>query len=68
VKVKLHKSLCEGFGTCGNHAPDLFEIDEWGYASLKGDGTVPPGQEAQARRAIMDCPVHAITEEREQGK
>ena len=63
MKVKLSKSLCDGFGTCGVHAPDLFEIDEWGYASLKGDGTVAAGQEAQVRRAIIDCPVHAIAEE-----
>jgi ferredoxin len=62
MKIQLSKSLCDGFGTCGNHAPELFEIDEWGYASLKGDGSVPPDQEANARRAIVDCPVHAITE------
>jgi ferredoxin len=64
MKVKLNKSICDGFGTCGGHAPDLFEIDEWGYASLKGDGTVPAGQEGQARRAIIACPVHAIVEEK----
>lgn len=62
MKVKLSKSTCDGFGTCGVHAPDLFEIDEWGYASLKADGIVPAGQEDQVRRAIIDCPVHAITE------
>lgn len=63
MKISLSKSKCDGFGTCANHAPDLFEIDEWGYASLKGDGTVPPEEEAKARRAIIDCPVHAIKEE-----
>jgi ferredoxin len=62
MKVKVSKALCEGFGTCGTHAPDVFKLDEWGYASVEGDGTVPPGQEAQVKRAIIDCPVHAITE------
>jgi ferredoxin len=61
VKVRLASAVCDGFGTCAGHAPDLFELDEWGYASVKGDGTVPPGQEALARRAALDCPVHAIT-------
>jgi ferredoxin len=61
MKLRLASAVCEGFGTCANHAPDLFELDEWGYASLKGDGTVPPGDEGVARRAVMDCPVHAIS-------
>lgn len=65
MKVKLSKSLCDGFGTCGAHAPGVFDIDEWGYASLKGDGTVPDGQEDQVRRAIIGCPVHAIVEEKD---
>jgi ferredoxin len=62
IEVKLSKSLCDGFGTCGGHAPDVFKIDEWGYASVEGDGTVPAGQEDLVRRAAIDCPVHAITE------
>ncbi len=62
MKVQLNKSVCDGFGTCGAHAPDVFEIDEWGYASLKTDGAVPEGQEAQVKRAIIDCPVRAIVE------
>ena len=61
MKVRLASAVCEGFGTCAGHAPGLFELDEWGYASLNGDGTVPADQEALARRAVLDCPVHAIT-------
>jgi ferredoxin len=60
MKVRLESATCEGFGTCATHAPNLFELDEWGYAILKHDGQVPAGEEALARRAIIDCPVHAI--------
>ncbi len=63
MKVKLNKAVCDGFGTCGVHASAVFEIDEWGYASLKNDGVVPEGQEADVKRAIIDCPVRAIAEE-----
>jgi ferredoxin len=65
MRIKLNKSICDGFGTCGVHSPTMFEIDEWGYASLKSDGTVPQGEEDNVRRAIIDCPVHAIVEEKE---
>jgi ferredoxin len=60
MKVRLESATCEGFGTCATHAPNLFELDEWGYAILKNDGQVPAGEEALARRAVIDCPVHAI--------
>lgn len=60
MKVRLEAATCDGFGTCAAHAPDVFELDEWGYASVKTDGTVPAGAEAATRRAVLDCPVHAI--------
>lgn len=62
MKVRLDAAVCDGFGTCAGHAPDLFELDEWGYAVLQHDGQVPEGQEQLAQRAIIDCPVHAIAE------
>ena len=40
MKVRLESATCEGFGTCATHAPNLFELDEWGYAILKHDGQV----------------------------
>ena len=60
MKVTLQVSVCDGFGTCARHLPQVFALDEWGYASLVGDGEVPEGLEELARRAAIDCPVHAI--------
>lgn len=62
MRVQLKQSLCDGFGTCAKHAPEIFLLDEWGYASVAHDGKVPPGAEDRAKRAIIDCPVHAIIE------
>jgi ferredoxin len=62
MKVKVDSAKCDGFGTCAAHAPNVFLLDEWGYAYVEGDGTVPENEEDLVRRAIIDCPVHAIAE------
>ncbi|MVZ99787.1 ferredoxin [Actinomadura sp. LD22] len=72
MRIKLDRTLCDGFGICGVHAPESFSIDEWGYASLAaplaGSGEVPTREEDGVRRAVLDCPVHAITELPEAGR
>jgi len=62
MKIRLDRTVCDGFGVCAKHAPGYFSLDDWGYASLIGDGTVADGDDAAATRALLDCPVHAITE------
>ena len=67
MRIRLDRTVCDGFGTCALHAPSQFSLDDWGYASMTGDGAVPPGAEDGVHRAILDCPVHAITVLREPG-
>lgn len=62
MKIRLDRTICDGFGICARHAPEQFSLDDWGYASLIGDGSVPAPQRDAARRALLDCPVHAVTE------
>ena len=62
MKIKLDRTLCDGFGICARHAPEYFSLDDWDYASLIGDGTVPDGDRDAVTRALLDCPVHAIVE------
>lgn len=62
MKIKLDRTLCDGFGICAKHAPKHFSLDDWDYASLIGDGTVPEADRDAVMRALLDCPVHAITE------
>lgn len=61
MKIKLDRTVCDGFGICAKHAPEYFSLDDWDYASLIGDGTVPESDRDAVVRALMDCPVHAIT-------
>jgi ferredoxin len=61
MRIRLDRTICDGFGACAQHAPDRFSLDDWGYASLVGDGAVPAGDEDGVHRAILDCPIHAIT-------
>jgi ferredoxin len=61
MKIRLDRTVCDGFGVCAKHAPAYFSLDDWGYASLVGDGTVPDEDRVAVMRALMGCPVHAIT-------
>jgi ferredoxin len=62
MRIHLDRTLCDGFGICAKHAPEYFSLDDWGYACLTGDGTVPEADRDAVMRALMDCPVHAIAE------
>ena len=62
MKIKLDRTVCDGFGTCALHAPDVFSLDEWGYPSLTGDGWIADDREHAVRRALLDCPAHAIVD------
>jgi ferredoxin len=63
MKVRVDATNCQGYGSCKENAPELFELDEWGFASVTGDGEVPAGQEGQAQEAVRACPARAITAE-----
>jgi AcrR family transcriptional regulator/ferredoxin len=60
MKVQINPEQCQGHGRCYDLAPDLFAADDEGYGTVLGDGTVPPGQEDQARRAVANCPERAV--------
>ena len=62
MRIKLDRTLCDGFGVCARHAPGYFSLDDWGYASLQGDGEIPAEDHDAVTRALLDCPVHAIIE------
>jgi ferredoxin len=62
MRIKLDRTLCDGFGACAKHAPEYFSLDDWGYASLVGNGEIPEQDHDAVMRALFDCPVHAIIE------
>lgn len=60
MKVRINSGSCQGHGRCYDLAPALFGEDEEGYGTVLGDGTVPPGQQPDARLAALNCPERAI--------
>jgi ferredoxin len=60
VKLQIDVGLCQGNGRCYDRAPDLFGDDEEGYGKVLGDGAVTLEKEDDARRAVLNCPEHAI--------
>ncbi|MBN9748000.1 ferredoxin [Amycolatopsis sp. A1MSW2902] len=60
MKAFLDSTKCSGYGACAETCPSVFEIDEFGFGAVIGDGTVPAGDEDQARAAAAACPEAAI--------
>jgi ferredoxin len=60
LKVHVDPDKCQGHARCKALAGELFELDEFGNAREKGDGTVPAGLEDKADLARANCPEIAI--------
>ena len=61
LRVQVDQSKCQGHNRCYSLAPELFDVDDYGIASVVGDGLVRPDLEEKARRAVANCPEYAIT-------
>ena len=60
--MSINPILCDGFGHCGELAPDLVHMDEWGYPIIT---TVPVPLSnlaalESARYAVRGCPRQAL--------
>jgi len=61
VHVRVDSEKCQGHNRCYALAPELFDVDDYGYAHELHDGVVSDGHESQARLAEANCPEHAIS-------
>lgn len=61
LRVHVDPDKCQGHNRCYSLAPELFDVDDLGLASERGDGVVPPDLADKARRAVANCPEYAIT-------
>ena len=61
MRIKVDSEKCQGHNRCYAIAPELFDVDDLGYATELNDGTVPEGLEEKARLAVANCPEYAIT-------
>ena len=60
MRITIDSERCQGHNRCYQIAPELVVIDDYGMASVNGDGSVPPALEAKARLAVSNCPEFAI--------
>jgi len=60
MKLVLDSTACQGYGLCQQAAPELVDLDDWGYAGLLGDGSVPDAHADSAREAVELCPAKAL--------
>ena len=60
-RVEVDQEKCQGHNRCYSLAPELFDVDDLGTASARGDGQVPVDLLDKARRAVANCPEYAIT-------
>lgn len=60
MKVHVDTGRCSGHGQCAVYGPDVFELDEVGYA-LPITEQVAPELAAQAHDGADACPERAVT-------
>lgn len=60
MRASIDMTKCSGHARCNQVDPELFKIDDIGYA-LRSEFAVPAGAEDTAREAAASCPERAIT-------
>lgn len=58
LTITLDRSKCCGYTLCAAEAPELYSIDDQGFALVAGP--VPVEFEEQARRGAEACPAGAL--------
>ncbi|SHN39952.1 ferredoxin [Cryptosporangium aurantiacum] len=59
MKVSIDTAKCAGHARCNALAPEVYDLDDDGYA-LPLDGEIPPELEEKARDGAESCPERAI--------
>jgi len=62
MRVAVDSSKCQGHNRCMIFAPEVFEVDDYGFATVQGDGTVPDEHVEAVKHAVANCPELAIIE------
>jgi len=61
MKVIVDDTRCQGHARCVFFAPEIFDIDDEGYAGVKlGYETVPDEHQESVKKACANCPEQAI--------
>jgi ferredoxin len=60
MRIVYDRSACQGHNRCYLLAPELFDVDDEGFAVLRVEGEVPADLERKAQLAVDNCPEYAI--------
>lgn len=60
MKARIDLALCSGHARCYQVDPQLFDIDDSGYA-LNAEIDIDPANESTALDAVAACPERAIS-------
>ena len=61
MRVSVDSDKCQGHNRCYALAPDVFDVDDLGFAFVTIEGDVPAEREDATRAAAANCPEYAIT-------
>jgi ferredoxin len=61
MRIQFDRDACQGHNRCYLLAPELFDVDDEGYAVLLVEGDVPDDLRDKAQLAADNCPEYAIT-------
>ena len=56
-RINIDRSLCSGFGACAELAPEIFEVDDGGFVSLR----LGTSDDDAVLDAAAACPMAAIS-------
>lgn len=56
-RIVIDRSLCSGFGSCADLAPEIFEVDDGGLVALRRGTSDDPS----VLDAAAACPMAAIS-------
>ncbi|MFV2040007.1 MAG: ferredoxin [Acidimicrobiales bacterium] len=60
MKISYNREACQGHNRCYMLAPELFDVDDEGYAVLLVEGEISQDLREKAQLAVDNCPEYAI--------
>lgn len=60
MRLEVIGDKCQGHNRCKVLLPELIEVDDHGFAHVKGDGLVPAALAEKARLTVRNCPEFAL--------
>jgi len=58
-RLRVDWIKCDGYGLCGDLAPDLIDLDDWRYPIIRA-AMVDRSLLGEAQRAVDCCPMKAL--------